>query len=261
MQKGWKKNSERWRKKETDYRNICLSKKQLVLGIFGGILLSVGVAFLFYRSAAAMLLAVFFVPYYLSKKKKEYVRVQKAHLLQQFKSGMQMVSGTLAAGYSIENAWRSAQVEIGRLYGAEAEFYLELKRMNRKVRMNEPFEKILSDFAYRTGIEDICNFAEIFRYARRSGGNVTEIIRTTVSRMQEKEDILSEIQNAVAAKKMEQRMMNIMFPGILLFVTLGSPEYVDSLYGTLPGVLIMSICLAGYLFACHWSEKLVDIQV
>lgn len=216
---------------------------------------------MFYRSPIAMILAVIFIPIYLIRLRNAYIRERKHRLQQQFKSGMQMVSGALAAGYSMENAWKSAEKDIGRLYGTESEFYLEIRRMNQKIRMNEPLEQMLYEFAIRSGSEDICNFAEIFRYAKRNGGNVTEIIRTTVNRMQEKADIMAEIENAVAAKRAEQKMMNFMLPGILLFVTLGSPEYVDSLYHTPLGVLVMSICLTGYLFACRWSEKMTDISV
>lgn len=255
----------RWRScavpPEPDYNRNRLNGRQMLRGILGGVGLTAGAAFLFYRSPIAMILAVIFIPMYLIRKNRAYIRERKYRLQQQFKSGMQMVSGALAAGYSMENAWKNAEKDIGRLYGTDSEFYLELSRMNQKVRMNEPLEQILYDFAVRSGSEDICNFSEIFRYAKRNGGNVTEIIRTTVNRMQEKADIMAEIENAVAAKRAEQKMMNFMLPGILLFITLGSPEYAASLYHTPFGVLVMSICLAGYIFACRWSEKLTDISV
>lgn len=249
------------RETETDYRTLRLGRKQLLAGTACGLLISAFAAFLFYRSPAGMLLAVLFVPLYLARKKREYIRARSRRLARQFQSGMQMASGALAAGYSVENAWRSAQTEVGRLYGAESEFYLELARMNQKVRMNEPLDRIFSDFARRSGIEDIVSFAEVFCYARKSGGNLAAIMQKTVRRMQEKEDVLAEIENAVAAKRMEQKVMNLMLPGILLFLTAGSPEYASCLYGTIPGAAVMSVCLAGYLFAVFWSEKLVDIRV
>ena len=223
--------------------------------------MSGGAAFLFYRSPVALLLAIFIVPMYLKRKKKQYAKERIKRLQQQFQSGMQIVSGTLAAGYSMENAWKTAEKDLEKLYGKDAEFCVELNRMNQKIRMNQPMEQLLSEFAERSGCEDICNFAEIFRFAKRSGGNMTEIIRTTLSRMQEKADIMEEIQNAVAAKKAEQKMMNFLFPGILLFLILGSSEYVSTLYETAAGRLVMSICLAGYVIACLWSEKLMDIPV
>lgn len=244
-----------------DYNCFRLSGKQFALGLLEGLILCAGAAFLFYRSPLGMALAGILAPLYLHRKKIRYTQERKRRLLQHFKSGMQAVSGALAAGYSMENAWRNAEVDLKKLYGESSEFYQELSRMNQKIRMNEPLEKVLAEFALRSGSEDICNFAEIFRYAKRSGGNITAIIRITIERMQEKADIMAEIENAVAAKKAEQKMMNIMLPGILAFVTFSSPEYVSVLYGTPLGVVVMSICLAGYLAACQWSEKLTNISV
>lgn len=232
-----------------------------IKGIFQGAAISAGTAFLFYRSGWGLLTAVFFIPVCVKRAKEERVGRRRKQLLEQFKSGMQIVAGSLGAGYSMENAWRNAQVEMGRLYGEQSEFYLELCRMNQKIRMNEPLEKLLYEFACDTNIEDIRNFAEIYQYARRSGGNITEIIRKTVGRMQEKADVMSEIDHAIAAKRAEQRMMNILLPGILLFITLSSPEYTDTLYHTFSGICVMSVCLSGYLTACRWSEKLMDIKV
>ena len=57
------------------------------------------------------------------------------------------------------------------------------------------------------------------------------------------------------------RMMMILLPVILLFITLGSPEYTGALYKNLAGVLVMSACLCGYLVVFFWSEKIVQIPV
>lgn len=249
------------RDEETDYRTVRLGKKEMFFSVLGGLGLSAAAAFLFYRSPAAMILAVVFLPLYTAGRKREYIRARQERLMRQFRSGLQMVAGSLAAGYSMENAWFSAQEEIGRLYGTDSEFYQELWRMNRKVRMNEPFDKVLMDFARRSGVEDVFHFAEIYRYARKSGGNIAQIIQRTTKRMQEKEEVMAEIANAVAAKKMEQRMIMFLLPGILLFITLSSPGYAEALYGTFSGVIVMSVCLAGYIFSCGWAERLTDIRI
>jgi tight adherence protein B len=244
-----------------DYRQIHLTGKQFVLTVLKGLIFSAGAAFLFYRSFFGLALAVIFVPLFLKRKTVQEQKKRKERLQRQFISGMQSASGALVAGYSMERALKSAGEDMDRLYGKDADFSIELTQMNQKISMNMPVEQVLYEFAQRSGCEDICNFAEIFQYAKRSGGNISEIIRNTVSLMQEKADIMAEISNAVAAKQAEQKLMNILLPGILLFITLGSPEYVSSLYHTPVGILVMSVCLVGYLFAIYWSERLLDISV
>lgn len=220
-----------------------------------------GIAWLFYRSVWALLLGAVVIPFCVRRRAQRRRERSARQLEKQFQSGMQAVSAALLAGYSMENAWCSAQTEVEKLYGTDSVMAAELRRMNQRVRMNEALEVLLMEFARRSDNEDIRNFAEILQYAKRSGGNMTAIIRTTVERMQEKAEVLEEIENAVAAKKWEQKLMMILFPGVLLFVTLGSPEYVSCLYHTVLGVPVMSGCLAGYVGACLWAERLTDIRV
>ncbi|MCD7921061.1 MAG: type II secretion system F family protein [Clostridiales bacterium] len=231
--------------------------RQTVLGI----LLSAGAAFVFYRSAWAMILGIFIVPLYIKKSRKRWMQTRLQNLQQQFISAMQMVSGSLSAGYSMENAWKIAEKEMISLYGENAEFCMDLRYMNQRMAMNESLERILSEYAAQSEVEDICQFAEVFSYAKRSGGDLTEIIRSVTGRMQQKAEILSEIETAVASKKMEQGMMNLLLPGVLLFVTISSPSYVSTLYHNTLGILVMSICLGGYLCCMFWSERLTDISV
>ncbi len=233
----------------------------LVKNIVVGFGLSLAAAFLFYRSVWAVSLAGILIPLYLKNQWVRWNRSRTRELNLQFLSGLQMVSGSLRAGYSVENAWRRAEGELIALYGPDAAYCVKMREMNQKLAVNEPLEKVLAEFAAGSGVEDIENFAEIFGYAKRSGGSLTEIIRTVTERMQEKAEILTEIETSVAAKQMEQRMMNFLLPGILLFITISSPSYVTALYHNLPGVLVMSACLGGYLACLLWSEKLMDIPV
>ncbi len=212
--------------------------------LVGG-LLTAGTAFVFYRSVWAMLLGVVLIPLYVHGRRKRWLQTRTQEMQKQFISGMQMVSSSLVAGYSMENAWRRAESELTVLYGEEAEFCVQIRHMNQRLAVNEPLERILLDFAAESGVEEIRDFSEVFSYAKRSGGNLTEIIRSVTERMQRRAEILAEIETAVASKKMEQRMMNFLLPGILLFVTVSSPSYVSTLYHNALGILVMSICLGG----------------
>lgn len=218
-------------------------------------------AFVFYRSVFGMIAGIFLIPFFLKTRRAERKKREDEELLNAFRSAMRSVSGALLAGYALEGAWAEAEKELRNLYGEEAEITRAFSSMNYRIRMNEPLEKLFLAYAYHTGIEDICNFAEIFQYAKRSGGNVAEIIRSTIQQMREKAEIMEDIKTAVTAKKLEQRMMLLLMPGILLFITLTSPEYVTTLYQTPLGIVIMTACLAGYLFSSWWSAKIMNIQV
>lgn len=226
-----------------------------------GVLLSAAAAFLFYRSFFGLAVAAVIIPFTGKMRSDERQKKAGQQTMREFRSAMEVISGALNAGYSMENAWREAEKELTKLYGPSAEMTRAFVRMNQQVRMNEPIETLFLREAAETGQEDICHFAEIFRYAKRNGGNMTAIIQDTLRKISEKIAVLEDIQTAVTAKKTEERILLLLVPGILLFVTLSSPEYVSVLYGTWMGRLLMSVCLAGYLAAAWWGEKIVSIQV
>ena len=218
-------------------------------------------AFLFYRSVWGMCTFFVFAPLCLKFRQKREAARREVQIQKEFLTAMESVSGALMAGYSLESAWKYAQQETEQMYGMQGIFSRELRQLNQKLFMHEPMEQLLYELAERCDNEEIYHFAEILLYAKRSGGNMTEIIHRTVCRMQEKHEVLREITANVAAKRAEQKMMMLLLPLMLWFLTVSSPEYTGALYGNPAGVLVMSGCLAGYLGALFWAEKIVDIPV
>lgn len=193
-----------------------------------------------------------------AKKRKEKRQEQ---LLLQFRDGMQAVASALLAGYSMENAWREAERELRKLHGENTDMVCEFAKMNVAVRMNQPLEQELQDFADRSGCEDIESFAEVFSFAKRSGGDFVGIIQTAVLRISGKIEIEREIATAVAGKKLEGRIMNGMPLFILAYLNLTSGDFLELLYGNVLGVVVMTTALAAYAGAIRLSEKILDIRI
>lgn len=218
-------------------------------------------AFLCYRSVFGLVSAVLIIPLYHKMREAERIERREQKLTKQFCDTLQAVSASLRTGASIERAFADAQKEIVRMHGNEAEFTCGLTIVNKRVQMNEPLEEVFLIFAYRTQVPEIISFAESFRYAKRSGADMPHMIRTVVDRVGEKEMILENIRTMVSAKRMEQKLMLLLVPGVLLFVTVSSPEYTKALYHSLPGIVLMTGCLLGYLFAAWWGRRIVKIRV
>lgn len=244
-----------------DYKEYQLSAREQgkLLLISAGI--TVVAAYVFYHSVWGMVLLPVF--YILLKKRmiKEFKRRRTAIMQEHFMHGMQILNTSLQAGLSMENAWREVQKETGVLYGEEADFYREIKEINQSVALNMPIERLFLEFAYRSGVEDMISFAEIFDYGKRSGGNWKKIIDATVLRMSERYETQKEIEVMLAAKKLEQQVMNLVPVGMLLFLQLASWDYIKVLYHNLMGVVCMSVCLGVYGASILLSEKIMKIQV
>ena len=229
----------------------------VLVSVCGGGLL----AWLFYQSVYGMGLSVLLFFFYRRQYADSQKEKRQGQLLLQFRDGMQAVAAALLAGYSMENAWREAERELRKLHGEDADMVCEFARMNAAVRMNEPLEQELQHFADRSGCEDIESFAEVFSFAKRSGGDFVGIIQTAVLRISGKIEVEREIATAVAGKKLEGRIMNLMPLFILFYLNLTSGDFLELLYGNLLGVMVMTAALAAYAGAVRLSEKILDIRI
>lgn len=223
--------------------------------------LSGGFSYLFYRSFVVMIFLWVFYPVYRRRKCSQKVRQRQMRLCQEFKESIQSVAASMAAGYSIENAFREAYAEMRLQFGEHGLMTRELCYINRSLSLNVPLEQLLYDFAERSGLEDVQSFCEVFVFAKRSGGDFIQIIRLTVTRIAEKHEIMEEIQTLIAGRRMEQKVMNAMPLFILLYVDVSFGGFLDSLYHNVLGIGIMTVCLAVYLAAYLLSQKIMDIKV
>lgn len=163
----------------------------------------------------------------------------------------------MRAGYSIENAWWEAKKDVIQQYGMESDMAVEMRQMIHQMDCNVPLEQLLEDFAERSRIEDVEQFAGIFSYAKRGGGDFTAIMGNTVRQMADRMELQETIETALTARKMEQKVMNVIPLFILAFVNVTSGSFLEALYGNVAGVLIMTGCLILYGLTYLWSEKIV----
>lgn len=225
------------------------------------VLLACVAAWILYKSAWGLLLGLVIWPVYRRHYTEGQIADRKRELLLQFKDGMQSVSVALLSGYSIENAWLEAEKELEELYGATAYMTEEMRKMNSGIRMNQPVEQLLHLFAVRSGCEDIIGFAEVFRFAKRSGGNFSRIIQNTVCHIAEKLEVEREIETVLSGKKMEQKIMNTVPVCLLSYLNVTSEAFLAPLYGNLFGVCVMTLAFLAYVGTLILAQKMVNIKV
>lgn len=259
MWKKWKRPD--LREAKTDYdsypfsiREIALvaGKSAAVTGIFSG---------MFYRSWLGLLAFPAVLALLLKKEKKEKTQKRKERLSLQFKDTILAVIAGIQAGSSIENAFLDAEGEIAALHGRDSEMALELSLIRKGLKNRVPLEGMLLNLGKRSSVEEIHDFTEVFAVAKRQGGNLKEIIRRTADLTGQRMEVKREINTMLAARKYEQRVMNLV-PFLLYgYMQLSSPGFFDILYHNGAGVMIMTLCLGLYLLSCFLSEKIMDIRI
>ena len=167
------------------------------------------ISWVFYSSFAAVIfLSPLSVPVYLRRKERQEEK-RRQELVSEFKECMNSLLTALKAGYSCENAFRAAQEEMEIFFGSGSEIVKELGKIVGGMDSNVPLEELLWRFAEGSGSDEIRDFAEIFAIARRSGGNMPEILQRTIAQIQNRMDVEREIGVLVSSKRLEQTIMDM----------------------------------------------------
>ena len=86
-------------------------------------------------------------------------------------------------------------------------------------------------------------------------------LRSTARKLEEKVELKQEIAATFAEKRLELSVMSVMPMAIILYMKLGSPEFLAPMYHNLLGMLIMSGCIIAYLAAMILGKRIVDIEI
>ena len=186
---------------------------------------------------------------------KEEEKKKEQEFQKQFREMIQSLSAALNTGYSVENAFYETQKELKILYPPEARISKELLVITRKLRMHIPVEQVLEEFAEQVLSEDVKSFVTVFVTAKKSGGDMISIIRNTANQIGDKIDTM------LAAKKYEFQIMSIVPYGIIGYMSLSFPEFMNELYGNMAGIGVMTLCLGIYAGAYYLGIRILRIDV
>lgn len=244
-----------------DYNKYTFSFQEKLKYILQGAGLIIVLGGLFYQSIVAILLLSPLIFIYIRMKRKELIENRKWRLNLEFRDGITSLSAALCAGYSAEHAFEEAIKDLRLLYSENSLIIQEFYYMVNQIRVNVTVENTLRNFGERTGIEDILSFSEVFSTAKRTGGDLTRIIKTTCNTINDKIEVKREIITLITAKKLEANIMNVIPILILCYLFLSSPGFLNPLYHNISGIMIMTILLAGYIGSYLLSQKIIAIKV
>ena len=190
------------------------------------------------------------------KQAKEGQRKNRA-----FKELLELLSGFLQAGMSLENSFLQAEGQLAMLGEDGKDMIYALHQMNQKVKVNIAVEQAYMELAEQMDLEEACAFGEILLFAKRLGGNYGKNIQRTATKLGEKMSLQEEITTMMAQKKLEMKVMLVIPLAIIAYVRLTSADLLAVLYGNLAGGLIMSACLVVYVLMALWSRRIMDIVI
>lgn len=245
-----------------DYNVYDMSFREKVLFISVAALAIYTVGFIFYRSIliAALLTPLAFL--YPGIKAKDIIKRRRKELNIQFKDMLYSLASSVSAGRTVESSFKEALRDLSVLYPDPSTYILiEIKRIISRLDTNETIENALSDFAARAGLEDVDNFVNVLNISKRSGGSITEIIKSTSAIISDRIEVGQEIDMMLAERRFEQKVLNSVPILMILLLSFSAPEYMHPVFNTAAGRLIMTVSIA--LIAAAWFifARINDIKL
>ena len=220
------------------------AERAAVLPAVGLLLLCLGR--LFYRSLTAGLLLSPLGWGMLVWYRREKTVLRQDRLRMEFVDAMDAYISALKTGYSAENALFESGRQLRRIYGKSCRLAEAFGEMQLRLSVNEPLERLFTELAERTGLEEVSRMAEIFVIARRDGGILITVMEDTVRSMRTGERLRREIRVQSTARRTEFLVMAVMPAGMLAYLEATAPAYMDPLYQGWIGRLLMTVLLLAY---------------
>lgn len=245
-----------------DYDIYIMSKKEKTTYILLAAVVIFVVGMIFYHNVFLSLIlsiASFKFPKIMLKM---IIKKRKNDLNMQFRDLLYSVSSSMEAGRSLEMAFKESLKDLEIIYtNPKTPIMVETTYIVRKVEMNEPVEQAILEFAERSHIDDIENFADIIKVCKRTGGNLADVIRSTSNVIGEKIETKREIETTITGKKFESRIMSVMPIFMVAILSATSKEFMAPVFNTVVGAVVMTIAIVMFVIAFLISEKIVDINV
>jgi len=220
------------------------------------------VSYIFYHSLAVSLAFGAFIPICFKYYAENLAEKRRDLMLVQFRDFLYSLSASFAAGRHMREALFEARESLRLIYDENTPMLIEITNMLSKMDGGKASEEdVLRDFADRSAMRDIANFVDTYFICRETGGYLGRVISKTSAMLIDKIGIEKEVKTLTSQKQFEGRIISLMPVAVILFLNVVSPEYIQILYTTLAGRFIMTVALAGIVYAYEMTMKLTKIEV
>lgn len=196
---------------------------------------------------------------FLSSKKN--IEKRKMRLRTQFYDLLEAMSVSMRAGNPPYKALISAREDLMLLYPEKSDIIRELDLIIGKFNNAVPLSEAFSDFANRSGLEDIESFASIYATIEGKSSKANEIIRETQEIIADKMSIEMEIDTMMTGAKSEANIMLFMPLGILLILGYMGQGFMDAIYTTPVGRLTATFGLVIFVVSFALTQKFSDVKL
>ena len=233
-----------------------------ILSFLVGFIAGFAVLFIFYKiiplsivgGAVVGVIYIFVAAQNAIRKRIKRLRVQFFDLLE-------ALSVAMRAGNPMLKALESARSDLELIYTQSSDIIVELDIIIQKFHNAVSLSEAFSDFAARSGLEDVASFASIYSTIEGKSSRADEIVRETQQIISDKMSIEMEIDTMMTAAKSEVNIMLFMPLLILGVIGYAGAGFMDSIYTTPMGRLVATGGLIVFIISFILARKFSNITV
>lgn len=244
------------------YREYSLNKQEKIISIAALFFALVIVGLFFYKSIIPIVFTPFFAKLWMENVAKRKCEFTKNELVMQFRDFLYSLSNSFSSGYQMEQALEEALVTISAIYGEKSVLAKEIESMIFQIKESRKTDlEVLDDFAMRSDLEDIRSFVNMYSSCRHTGGNMVKAINQASDIIGEKIEIERKIKSIYSQKILEGGIILAMPFILIFFLNVASPEYIEPLYTSMAGRILMTFCIVIMIFSYFAIRKIIKIEI
>jgi tight adherence protein B len=218
-------------------------------GAFG---LLLGLAFQKLVVGLALAGVLTIAPYMFLKIKR---RRRLAALEAQLPDALDLIVRSLRAGHSFANGLKIVGQEM------EKPIAVEFEQVVNEHAFGVPLSQALQNLVERVDLQDIRFFATAVILQRETGGNLTEVLASLSTLIRERFKLKRQIKAISAEGRLSGLILTLLPVGLFGLLMATNPTYIEPLYNSKPGQIMVGIGVAMQLLGIVFIRKIVNIKV
>ena len=168
---------------------------------------------------------------------------------------LQLLAGTLRAGYSMMQGVEAVSQEVSEPMGRE------LRRVVTEARLGRPLEESLDAVADRMDSRDFGWAVMAIRIQREVGGNLSELLMTVSETMTQRERLRRDVKSLTAEGRISAYVLAVLPVALGFAMYALNPDYMSALFDETIGKIMLGGGVVLMIGGFVWMQSIVKIDV
>ena len=180
---------------------------------------------------------------------------RESSFLSQLPDTLQMLAGSLQAGYSLPQALDTVVRE------GQPPMSVEFNRALIESRLGMPVEDALEGIGRRLSSQDFSWVVMAVRIQRDVGGNLAELLMTVAETLRERERLRRQVKVLSAEGRLSGWILGGLPVVFFVYLALANPTYLRPLWSSVLGVVMLVLALSLLAVGGFWLSRVIKVEV